>query len=45
LVIDRRDQVINICEVKFTTTPYVINKSYAANLRNKVSTFKFFSTK
>jgi len=40
LVIDRRDQVINICEVKFTTTPYSINKAYAANLQNKVATFK-----
>lgn len=40
LVIDRRDQVINLCEMKFSINPFEINKAYAATLRNKVGTFK-----
>ena len=40
MVIDRRDRVINICEIKFSENTFTINKSYAANLRNKVSTFR-----
>jgi len=40
LIIDRRDYVINICEIKFATQPYVITKTYAANLRNKIAVFK-----
>ena len=40
LVIDRRDQVVNLCEVKYSINPYTINKSYADNLRNKMGTFR-----
>ncbi len=40
LLIDRRDEVINLCEMKFSTTPFAINKSYAANLNNKIQVFK-----
>lgn len=40
MVIDRRDRVINICEIKFSESSFTINKSYAANLRNKLSTFR-----
>ncbi len=40
LVIDRRDQVINLCEVKFSINPYTITKKYATELRNKIGTFK-----
>ncbi|HOZ88540.1 MAG TPA: hypothetical protein PL029_12325 [Bacteroidia bacterium] len=40
LVIDRRDGVINLCEMKFSINPYTIDKSYAALLRNKAGTFK-----
>lgn len=40
LIIDRRDHVINVCEIKFSTQPYVITKSYAANLQNKIAVFK-----
>jgi AAA+ ATPase superfamily predicted ATPase len=40
LIIDRRDQVINICEVKFSINPYSINKKYASELRNKIGAFK-----
>ncbi len=40
LVIDRRDQVINLCEMKFSVHPFTINKKYAEELRNKVGQFK-----
>lgn len=40
LVIDRRDQVINLCEVKFSINPYTITKKYASELRNKIGLFK-----
>ena len=40
LLIDRADRIINVCEVKFSTTPYVISKSYAENLRNKLNAFQ-----
>lgn len=41
LVIDRNDQVVNICEIKFSQDIYTISKSYADNLRNKRGTFSF----
>jgi len=40
LVIDRRDQVVNLCEVKYSINPYTITKSYAENLRNKIGVFR-----
>lgn len=39
LLIDRNDQVINLCELKFHNGLFSINKSYAAQLRNKLTTF------
>ena len=40
LVIDRRDQVINICEMKFSIAKYAITKKYAEDIRNKIGVFK-----
>ncbi|MBU0764837.1 MAG: ATP-binding protein [Bacteroidetes bacterium] len=40
LLIDRADQVINICEIKFSVGEFVIDKKYAQTLRNRISTFK-----
>jgi AAA+ ATPase superfamily predicted ATPase len=40
LVIDRRDGVTNICEMKFSISPFIIDKKYDAELRNKISAFK-----
>ncbi len=40
LVIDRRDHVINLCEMKYSINPFVINKKYAEELRNKIGRFK-----
>ena len=40
LVIDRRDHVINLCEMKFSINQFVIDKKYSDELRNKMGTFK-----
>ncbi len=40
LVIDRRDGVINLCEMKFSISPFIIDKKYDAELRNKIGAFK-----
>lgn len=40
LLIERRDRVINLCEMKFSINEYVIDKAYDASLRNKVDSFR-----
>ena len=40
LVIDRRDQVINLCEMKYSVNPFTIDNKYAGELRNKIGYFK-----
>jgi uncharacterized protein len=40
LVIDRNDRVINLCEMKFSVNPFVIDKKYAMELRNKIGIFR-----
>ncbi len=40
LVIDRQDQVVNLCELKFSIDEFVISKAYSENLRNKILAFK-----
>lgn len=40
LLLDRRDQVINICECKFSLDTFTISKEYAEKLRSKLSVFK-----
>ena len=37
LVIERADQTLNICEMKFTSTPFAISADYEMNLRNKLA--------
>jgi len=39
LVIDRSDNVVNLCEMKFSSTEYIIDKSYCAKLRSKKAAF------
>jgi uncharacterized protein len=39
LLIDRADNVINLCEIKFANNEYVITKSYANDLQHKMSVF------
>jgi uncharacterized protein len=40
LLIDRRDQVVNLCEVKFSLSEWTIDADYAARLRRKTHIFK-----
>lgn len=40
LLIDRADDVISVCEMKFTDAPFVITKQYAAALRRKIDAFR-----
>lgn len=39
LLIDRNDQVINLCEMKFSAKPYSIDKKYEEDLREKRAIF------
>ena len=39
LVIDRSDNTINLCEMKFSVGNYSIDKKYEMNLRNKLVRF------
>ena len=39
LLIERRDNVINICEMKFSINEFVIDKKYDMTLRDKVESF------
>lgn len=40
LVIDRSDNVINLCEMKFANDKYEINREDEEDLRHKISTFQ-----
>ncbi len=40
LVIDRRDQVVNLCEMKFSIHTFTMDEAYADVLRNKISLFR-----
>lgn len=40
MLIDRADQVINLCEAKFTKENFVITNNYSAQLKLKKSIFR-----
>lgn len=40
LLLDRQDDCINICEMKFSNTTFTIEKSYAAELQRKLTNFR-----
>lgn len=40
LLIDRNDQTINLCEMKYSTTPYFIGKEEDERLHNRLGTFQ-----
>ncbi len=40
LLIDRRDRVINLCEIKFSTGQYEIDKDYDMVLKRKLEVFR-----
>ncbi|MDR1023245.1 MAG: AAA family ATPase [Prevotellaceae bacterium] len=41
LLIERNDKVINLCEVKFASSEFTIDKKYDEVLRNKRAAFKY----
>ena len=43
LLIDRKDGVINLCEMKFSDKEYVITKDYDKDLRERMETFRHHS--
>ena len=40
MVIDRADQIVDLCEMKFSTTEYTIEKSDDESLRHKAGRFR-----
>ena len=40
LIIRRADRIINLCEMKFSMSDYLIDKSDDANIRNKIAAYK-----
>ena len=40
LVLDRKDGMYNICEIKFSDKQYTITKNYEENLRQKITSFR-----
>lgn len=40
LVLDRRDQIVNLCEIKYTLTPYELTPSYLAKLIERKESFR-----
>ncbi len=40
LLINRNDNCINLCEIKFSESEFVIDKKYANSIQHKISTFK-----
>ncbi len=43
LLIDRNDNIINVCEIKWSNKEYALTKSYAAELRRKLGLFEHYS--
>ena len=41
LVLDRADRIINLCEIKYTQTPFILDNKYDEKLREKQSIFQF----
>lgn len=40
LVIERADRVINLCEIKFSSMPFIITKDYEMTLRRRMAIFQ-----
>lgn len=43
LLIDRRDGIIDICEMKFTTSDFTITSDYDDKIRNRLETFRILT--
>ena len=40
MLIDRKDDVINLCEIKYSQDEFSIDANYEKNLSNKIETFR-----
>ena len=40
LILDRADNIVNLCEIKYANTQYAITKEYEEKLREKIETFR-----
>ena len=40
LLIDRADDIVNVCEIKYSKTNYVITKSYAEKMQRRISSLE-----
>ena len=40
LLIERKDQIMNLCEMKYANNEFVIDRNVDKNIRNKISAFK-----
>lgn len=40
LLIDRQDNTINLCEMKFSESEFIVDKGYAGELKRKIDVFK-----
>ena len=40
LLIDRADDVVNVCEIKFCKSPFTVNTDYATKLRSRIATLE-----
>ena len=40
LLLDRADNIVNVCEIKYSNMPFTIDKEYEEKLRIKVETFR-----
>ena len=40
LLIDRNDQIVNLCEIKYSKAEYTISKEYESVLRQKIEAFR-----
>lgn len=40
MIIDRTDNAITLCEIKYTESSFLVDKQYAEKLKNKIEIFK-----
>jgi AAA+ ATPase superfamily predicted ATPase len=40
LILDRADNIVNLCEIKYANMPYTITQEYEEKLREKIETFR-----
>lgn len=40
LILDRADNIVNLCEIKYANMKYIITKDYEEKLREKIETFR-----